>query len=94
MTPGAKLDLESLLDALADRVAAKLPRPPGLAGGIVPRLLSVEQAAVYIGRSKASVQHMVAAGDLPVVRADRRVFLDREDLDRWIEQNKSREGVS
>jgi excisionase family DNA binding protein len=92
MTHARKLDLESLLDALADRVATKLePCISGAAGSIAPRLLTVEQAAIYIGRSKASVQHMVAAGSLPVVRSDRRVFLDRQDLDRWIEQNKSPE---
>jgi excisionase family DNA binding protein len=87
----AKLDLESLLDALAERVAEKLrpsvlrPIPPSLAG---PRLLTVDQAASYLGRTKASVQHLVSAGRLPIVRADRRVFLDVRDLDAWIEQNK------
>jgi hypothetical protein len=27
---------------------------------------------------------------LPVVRSDRRVFLDRADLNRWIEQHKEK----
>jgi hypothetical protein len=31
---------------------------------------------------------MVSAGRLPIVRADRRVFLDVRNLDAWIEQNK------
>ena len=53
-----------------------------------PRLLDVEAAATYLGRSKTSIQHMIAAGALPVVRSDRRVFLDRQDLDQWIESNK------
>ena len=92
MNPIAKLDLESILDALADRVAARLAsQASSTAGTIAPRLLTVDQAATYIGRTKASVQHMVAAGALPCVRSDRRVFLDRQDLDRWIEQNKSPE---
>lgn len=87
MIPG--LDLDRMLDALADRVAERLRagQQPG-APSVRPRLLSVEQAAVYIGRSKEAVQHMVSAGRLPIVRADRRVFLDVRDLDAWIEQNK------
>jgi excisionase family DNA binding protein len=91
MNQAPKLDLESLLEALADRVAAKLePRMTGAAAPISPqpRLLSVERAAAYLGRTKASVQHMISAGTLPVVRADRRVFLDVHDLDRWVEANK------
>jgi excisionase family DNA binding protein len=83
-----KLDLESILDALADRVAAKLGNQM-LGGTIKPRLLSVEQASVYLGRSKEAVEHMIAAGKLPVVRADRRVFLDVKDLDRFIDENKT-----
>ena len=92
MIPAVGLDLDSLLDALAERVVEKLR--PSLLGTsssrcAEPRLLTVEQAASYLGRSKASVQHMVSAGRLPIVRADRRVFLDVRDLDSWIEQNKA-----
>jgi excisionase family DNA binding protein len=91
MIPAVKLDLDSLVDAIAERVAEKL-RPSMQASVsprfVEPRLLTVEQAASYLGRSKASVQHMVSAGRLPIVRADRRVFLDVRDLDSWIEQNK------
>jgi excisionase family DNA binding protein len=88
-----KLDFESILDALADRIATRLEsaQVSDTPGAVAPRLLTVEQAASYIGRTKASVQHMVADGALPCVRSDRRVFLDRQDLDRWIEQNKSPE---
>jgi excisionase family DNA binding protein len=89
MTQPPKLDLESLLNALAERVAEKLkPSLPGANSPALTRLLTVEQAASYLGRTKASVQHMVSAGRLPIVRSDRRVFLDVRDLDTWIEQNK------
>ena len=84
--------IDALLDALADRVVAKIRAVLALyfdtSTTVRPRLLSVEQAAVRIGRTKQSVQHMVAEGKLPVVRDGRRVFLDIEDLDRWIEANK------
>jgi excisionase family DNA binding protein len=55
---------------------------------VKPRLFSVEEAAVYLGRSKEAVEHMIGAGKLAVVRADRCVFLDVRDLDHWIEANK------
>jgi excisionase family DNA binding protein len=83
-------DLNQLLQSIADNIAERISGQLGERGGgaIAPRLLSVEQAAIYIGRTKDSVQHMAATGKLPVVRSDRRVFLDREDLDRWIDDNK------
>ncbi len=53
-----------------------------------PELLNVKQAAVYLGRSEQSVQHLIFQKDLPVVRSGRRVHLHRSDLDAWIEKNK------
>ena len=64
----------------------KLPKD---ARNVSARLLTVEQAATYIGRTKEAVQHMVSRGKLPTVRTDRRVFIDRNDLDQWIEDNKA-----
>jgi len=51
-------------------------------------LLSVKDAAVYLGRSEQSIQHLIFARELQVVRVGRRVHLDRRDLDAWIEKNK------
>jgi excisionase family DNA binding protein len=84
------IDFESILTSLADLVAERVSARMGGTGSaaIAPRLLSVEQAAAYIGRTKDSVQSMAANGKLPIVRADRRIFFDRRDLDRWIEDNK------
>ncbi len=85
-------NLDAVIDALAEKVAVKvcdhLARD-SRAAGMQPRLMTVEQAAVYLGRTPEAVQHMIAAGKIPTVRADRRVFLDREDLDGWIQQNKA-----
>ena len=89
--------LRTLLDGLAELVASKLsqrmpasfsPSGAGSKGAVLPRLLTVEQAAVYIGRSNEAVYRMVSHSILPSVRADRRVFLDIKDLDRWIDHNK------
>jgi excisionase family DNA binding protein len=85
------LTLEALLDALAERVAARVRGELG-AGGLSatggPRLLTVEQAASYLGRSKEGVEHMVASAKIPTVRIDRRVFIDVRDLDRLIDDCK------
>jgi excisionase family DNA binding protein len=83
-------EIDALLDALANRVALKVREQLADQGaGIRPRLLTVEQAANYLGRTKEAVQHIIAADKLPVVRTDRRVFLDVRDLDRWIDSSKS-----
>jgi excisionase family DNA binding protein len=52
------------------------------------RLFNTEEAADFLGRTKEAVQHLIAAGKIPTVRSDRRVFLDREDLERWIQSGK------
>jgi excisionase family DNA binding protein len=86
--PGFNLD--QVLDVLADKVAQRLREegPPASSPTMRPRLLTVEQAGIYIGRSKEAVQHMISSGKLPTVRSDRRVFVDVEDLDGWIREHK------
>src|SRR2546425_130598 len=62
-------NLDVLIDALAERVAAKVVERTQPGGAPVkPRLLTVDQAAVYIGRTKEAVQHMISGGKLPTVR--------------------------
>jgi hypothetical protein len=84
--------LESFYQALeifADLVAERLRPQFQLAPGVRPRLLSVEDAAVYLGRSVHSVRHLIAAKKLPVVKMDQRLFIDLVDLDRIISESKS-----
>ncbi len=89
MRASTKLDFDSILDDLAQRVTAKLEqRISQLNRATAQRLLNVTQAAQYLGRTKVSVQHLIADGVLPVVRSDKRVFLDIRDLDAWILENK------
>jgi excisionase family DNA binding protein len=52
------------------------------------RLLSVREAAEYLGRTQKALRHMVANGTIPAVREGSLVHLDRADLDRWIEMRK------
>ena len=87
------LNFEAFIERMADKVAARLQnvdQGTSAAGDVRPRLLTVEQAAVYIGRTKEAIQHMIANCKLPTVRSDRRVFIDLRDLDTWIEENKRR----
>jgi Helix-turn-helix domain len=57
-------------------------RPKGL-----PRLMTVRQAAFYLGRTRSSLEHLIHRRIVPVVRIDRRVFIDRLRLDKLIEEN-------
>jgi excisionase family DNA binding protein len=89
LTAGFVEDL--LLDALAERLAARILAKLGDGPvAMTKRLLTIEQAGEYLGRSRESMQHLVSSGKLPTVRSDRRVFLDLKDLEGWIETNKMR----
>jgi hypothetical protein len=74
--------LDSLLDAIAARLAARLRQSEE------PRLMNVNEAAKYISRSPKALRHMIGNGAVPVVREGLRVHLDRVDLDQWIEMRK------
>ena len=52
------------------------------------RLLTVKEAAKYIGRTESAVRELVWNQKLPHIRCDRRVMLDIRDLDRWIDENR------
>jgi excisionase family DNA binding protein len=55
------------------------------------RLYSIPEAAQYLGRSTWSVRRLIWAGELPQVRAGKRVHLDINDMDQFIEKNKVKE---
>ncbi len=82
-TTSGNLGLDLLADAIAERVLARLHQTEQ------PRLLSVSEAATYLGRTSKALRHMVANGTIPAVREGFRVHLDRADLDRWVELRKT-----
>jgi excisionase family DNA binding protein len=87
---GNCLNLEAIFDAIADRVAERLQgNDANDSHTIRPRLLSIDQAAQYLGRTRDSVEHLIAADKIPAVRIDRRVFVDVIDLDKLIEASKT-----
>jgi excisionase family DNA binding protein len=65
------------------------PQRNPTAGG-EKRLYSVEEAAIYLGRTTGAVREMLWAGKLPYVRDGRRILLDVRDMDAWIEKSKTR----
>jgi excisionase family DNA binding protein len=80
------LSFDRLLEILAEKLATRISQEPGR---LYPRLLTIDQAAIYVGRTREALQHLASSGKIPTVRADRRVFLDRLDLDKWIDENKT-----
>ena len=57
---------------------------------IKPRLLTVKEAAIFLGRSIPSIRELIWAGSLPIVRVGRRIHLDLPDLEKFIENHKTR----
>lgn len=60
-----------------------------------PRLLSVENAALYLDCSTGYVRNLMANGTIPEICLEKtgqrkKPFVDRRDLDRIIEENKAR----
>lgn len=78
---------DSFIDAIADRLYLKMTANTKRNTG---RLMDVQAAAEYIGRTPSAVRHLIAKGAIPCVRRDGRVQLDREDLDKWLELGKVR----
>ena len=80
--------IDLLVNTIADQVVARVKAELSLKPAAQAILLNVKDAAVYLGRTEQSVQHLIFQRELPVVRIGRRVHLDRRDLDFWIEKNK------
>lgn len=56
---------------------------------VLKRLYTIEEAAIYLGRSPAAVRRLISLGYLPSVRiGPKRIALDKVDMDRIIEQGK------
>jgi excisionase family DNA binding protein len=55
------------------------------------RLLTLKDAAAYLGVSVWTVRDLVSKGKLPVVRLTRRLHFDRQDLDHMIDIAKDTE---
>lgn len=54
------------------------------------RLIPVKDAAVMLSRSYSGMMGLIHTGKLPYVRFDKPIYVDINDLDKFIEQNKGR----
>jgi excisionase family DNA binding protein len=54
------------------------------------RLMTVKQAAKWLGLSPWNIRSRIDAGDLPIVRfhGGRKIYLDVNDLEKLVEKNK------
>jgi excisionase family DNA binding protein len=85
MTTTGNTGLDALADAIANRVFERIQAAQESDEN---RLMSVSEAAKYLGRTQSAVRHMIAKKMLPAVRRDGRVYLDRPDLKTWVEMGK------
>ena len=53
-----------------------------------PRLLSIQAAAGYMGRTVWGMRELYWANKIPMVRDGKKIFFDVKDLDAYIERNK------
>jgi hypothetical protein len=68
----------------ANVLLARLPKP----NVVQPRYLTVEQAAVYISHTKKSFEYLMSKKMFPVIRRDRLVLIDKNDLDSFMARQK------
>lgn len=76
--------IEISTDSIADAVANRLRDNVVL----TPRLLTLDQAATYLGLTRDALKAKVHLGRIPTVDLDKKLRFDRQDLDRVIEQSK------
>ena len=55
----------------------------GINNPVRPRLLSLKQAAQYLGLTTWAMRERIWAGDIPIIRfaGGRKIFIDTEDLE-------------
>ncbi len=54
-----------------------------------PRLLTVKQTAEYLGRTVSAIRQLIYKRKLPVIRIDRAIRIDVQDLDRLIDEYRT-----
>lgn len=80
--------VDRLAQALVARILPQIQNGNG-AKATPKRLLSVKEAAAYLGRkSVSSIYHLVARREIPCVKHGRNLRFDVKELDRWIEGDR------
>jgi hypothetical protein len=55
----------------------------------VKRLYTLKEAARYLGRSEWGMRELIWSKKIPVVREVRKIYLDINDLEEYVNRNKS-----
>jgi excisionase family DNA binding protein len=70
-----------------DIKAQRISNPPR---GLSKRLYNIKEGAVYLGRTVWAVREMLWAGKMPYVKDGKRILLDIQDMNEWIDKSKTR----
>ena len=76
--------LEINTDTIADAVVNRLRN----SAVFIPRLLTLNQAATYLGLTPDALKAKAHMGRIPTVDLDKKLRFDKFDLDRIIEENR------
>jgi excisionase family DNA binding protein len=57
---------------------------------ISKRLYSIKESAVYLGRTAWAVREMLWAGKMPYVKDGKRILIDLQDMNEWIDRSKTK----
>lgn len=63
--------------------------PPGAPTSITPRMLTIQQAAVYTGATIWRLRELYWAKEVAGFIAGRRLLFDRASLDSWLDKQLS-----
>lgn len=75
---------------IAAAVAERIMEPPPKTAPVQKRLVTVKEAATYMGCSARTIRRLIDGGQLERVGTDRFIRIDRVDLDRLIDDSKDR----
>jgi hypothetical protein len=67
----------------------EVKRAKGICNPLPPRLLALKDAAGYLGRTPRAMRELYWAGKVPIVRDGKKIYFDRQDLDSYVQSNKS-----
>lgn len=67
-----------------------MPAQPNVANSVTPRLLTVQQAAIYLSTSTHAIRQLGWGGEIPSLKIGKRVLFDKSDLDAFVNAQKTR----
>jgi excisionase family DNA binding protein len=81
--------VNQIAQAVAARLLPHLKNSNGSTATLSKKLLTIKEAAVYLGRSETAIYRLVAKRDIPVVRHGRNLRFELRSLDAWVEGDQS-----